>query len=240
MRLAATRSSISAGSAGVVARGFAPRGRTCDRGEGGRQESAAARTREATAWAAWHGRRCLPLCSAYLVGTSRQDATPSDPSPGEVRRISGKIGSQPMDALDLLLTRESALKLDAPAPSEADLDKMFQSAVRAPDHGRLRPWRFVVIEADKRARFGDLMAESDAQRATPTASAEMLRSGTGQADARADDRGRRRPGAQGSPHSRMRANRRLPRPPRKTSCSRRMLWGMGRCGRPGTRLTIPA
>ena len=37
-----------------------------------------------------------------------------------------------MEALDLLLTRESALKLDAPAPSEADLDTMFQSAVRAP------------------------------------------------------------------------------------------------------------
>jgi len=32
---------------------------------------------------------------------------------------------------------------------------MFQSAVRAPDHGRLRPWRFVVIEGDKRARLGN-------------------------------------------------------------------------------------
>ena len=62
-----------------------------------------------------------------------------------------------MEALDLLLTRESAMKLDAPAPSEADLDKMFQSAVRAPDHGRLRPWRFVVVNADKRAQLGDLM-----------------------------------------------------------------------------------
>ncbi len=78
-----------------------------------------------------------------------------------------------MDALDLLLTRESALKLDAPAPSEADLDKMFQSAVRAPDHGRLRPWRFVVIEADKRARLGDLMADS-MRRRMPDVSEEML------------------------------------------------------------------
>ena len=78
-----------------------------------------------------------------------------------------------MDALDLLLTRESALKLDAPAPSEADLDTMFQSAVRAPDHGRLRPWRFVVIESDKRARLGDLMAES-MRRRMPDVSEEML------------------------------------------------------------------
>jgi nitroreductase len=78
-----------------------------------------------------------------------------------------------MDALDLLLTRESALKLDAPAPSEADLDTMFQSAVRAPDHGRLRPWRFVVIEGDKRAALGDLMVEA-MRRRMPDASDEML------------------------------------------------------------------
>ena len=77
-----------------------------------------------------------------------------------------------MDALDLLLTRESALKLDAPAPSEAELDTMFQSAARAPDHGRLRPWRFVVIEGDKRARFGELMADAMRNR-VPDASEEM-------------------------------------------------------------------
>ena len=78
-----------------------------------------------------------------------------------------------MDALDLLLTRESALKLDTPAPTEAELDTMFQSAVRAPDHGRLRPWRFVVIEGDKRTRFGDLMAEAMVRK-DPDASEEML------------------------------------------------------------------
>jgi len=78
-----------------------------------------------------------------------------------------------MDAIDLLLTRESALKLDAPAPTEAELDTMFQSAVRAPDHGRLRPWRFVVIEGDKRALFGELMADAMRNR-EPGVSAEML------------------------------------------------------------------
>jgi nitroreductase len=78
-----------------------------------------------------------------------------------------------MEAIDLILTRESALKLDTPAPSEADLDTMFQSAARAPDHGRLRPWRFVVIEGDKRARLGELMADS-MRRRMPDASADML------------------------------------------------------------------
>ena len=78
-----------------------------------------------------------------------------------------------MDALDLLLTRESALKLDAPAPSEADLDKIFQSAVRAPDHGRLRPWRFVVIKDDKLKRLGDLMADA-MRRRDPEVGEDML------------------------------------------------------------------
>ncbi|HBK06062.1 MAG TPA: nitroreductase [Acetobacteraceae bacterium] len=65
-----------------------------------------------------------------------------------------------MDALELMLTRESALKLEAPGPSAEDLDRMFASAVRAPDHGRLRPWHFVVIETDRREAFGALMADS--------------------------------------------------------------------------------
>lgn len=78
-----------------------------------------------------------------------------------------------MDALDLLLTRDSATKLSEPAPSEAELDTMFESAVRAPDHGRLRPWRFVVIDSAKRARFGELMADA-LRRKDPAASAEAL------------------------------------------------------------------
>jgi nitroreductase len=78
-----------------------------------------------------------------------------------------------MDALEMLLTRDSALKLEPPAPSEGALDRMFASAVRAPDHGRLRPWRFVIIPAGKRERLGTVMAES-LHRREPEASAEML------------------------------------------------------------------
>lgn len=78
-----------------------------------------------------------------------------------------------MDAMELLLARESALKLEPPGPDQAALDAIFASAIRAPDHGRLRPWRFVVIPEDKRAAFGDLMADC-LRRVQPDASAEML------------------------------------------------------------------
>lgn len=78
-----------------------------------------------------------------------------------------------MDALELLLGRASALRLDDPAPSESELGVIFDSAVRAPDHGRLRPWHFVVIPRDKRERFGEVLARS-LQRREPEASPESL------------------------------------------------------------------
>jgi nitroreductase len=78
-----------------------------------------------------------------------------------------------MDAVNLLLTRESAMKLQEPGPSEDELDRMFESAGRAPDHGKLRPWRFVVIPTDQREAFGEVMAES-MRRRMPDASPDAL------------------------------------------------------------------
>lgn len=78
-----------------------------------------------------------------------------------------------MDAMELLTSRESAMKLASPGPGQAVLDRMFQSALRAPDHGRLRPWRFVVVSEETRERFGELMADC-LRRQQPDASAEML------------------------------------------------------------------
>ncbi len=78
-----------------------------------------------------------------------------------------------MNALDLMLSRESALKLQYPGPTAGELDRMFDSAVRAPDHGRLRPWQFVVINEDRRAAFGELMADC-LRRRDPTASDPAL------------------------------------------------------------------
>jgi len=46
-----------------------------------------------------------------------------------------------MDALDLLLNRVSVTRLTEPAPDPAQLDLLFRAAMRAPDHGQLRPWR---------------------------------------------------------------------------------------------------
>ena len=78
-----------------------------------------------------------------------------------------------MDALELLHTRESATRLQEPAPDAAALAAILKAAVRAPDHGRLRPWRFVVIRGEGRGRFGDLLAQSCKSR-KPDMAPEML------------------------------------------------------------------
>ncbi|MFS8036517.1 nitroreductase [Xanthobacter sp. AM11] len=60
-------------------------------------------------------------------------------------------------ALALLETRRS-LPLRAlvePGPSPAELDRMLAIAARVPDHGRLVPWRFIVLEGPARAVAGD-------------------------------------------------------------------------------------
>lgn len=78
-----------------------------------------------------------------------------------------------MLAIELLLNRRSARRLVDPAPDDASLGLMLASAVRAPDHGRLRPWRFLVIRGSARERFGALLAGHLA-RVQPAASPEAL------------------------------------------------------------------
>lgn len=65
-----------------------------------------------------------------------------------------------MQALDLLLNRVSVGRLLEPAPDADQRELMFRAALRAPDHGQLRPWRFITIEAEARVRLGELFASA--------------------------------------------------------------------------------
>jgi nitroreductase len=65
-----------------------------------------------------------------------------------------------MEAIEALTTRVSGAKLIEPAPDELELHTILSAALRAPDHGRLRPWRFIVVKGDARDRLGDLMASA--------------------------------------------------------------------------------
>ena len=69
-----------------------------------------------------------------------------------------------MDALALLHERVSVARLGGDMPDQAVLDNLFKAALRAPDHGMLRPWRFLTIGGDARLALGDLFvaAQGDA------------------------------------------------------------------------------
>ena len=62
------------------------------------------------------------------------------------------------EVLDFLLTRRSrpAKTLRGPVPDRAALMPMLEAAARTPDHGKLEPWRFVVLEAAAMARLAEL------------------------------------------------------------------------------------
>ena len=64
--------------------------------------------------------------------------------------------------LSALRTRRSGKPRDlvAPGPSTHELRAMLEIAVRTPDHGKLSPWRFVVVPAERRDALAGLLIEA--------------------------------------------------------------------------------
>lgn len=62
-----------------------------------------------------------------------------------------------MDLFEALDTRASAMKLSAPGPTPEQMQRLLSAGVRAPDHGRLSPWRFRILDGEDRFVLGDAM-----------------------------------------------------------------------------------
>ena len=64
--------------------------------------------------------------------------------------------------LALLHTRRSGKPRDmvAPGPDAAQLRAILSSAIRVPDHGKLAPWRFVVVRHDQRAALAKVIVDA--------------------------------------------------------------------------------
>ncbi|OWK31408.1 nitroreductase family protein [Sphingomonas dokdonensis] len=64
--------------------------------------------------------------------------------------------------LSLLATRRSGKPRDlaAPGPSATQLAEMCAIACRTPDHGKLAPWRFVIVAPEQRAAFATLLLDA--------------------------------------------------------------------------------
>ncbi|WP_292286495.1 nitroreductase [Marivita sp.] len=71
--------------------------------------------------------------------------------------------------LDFLLTRRSrpAKLLQAPAPDRAELMPLLTAAARSPDHGKLEPWRFVVLQGAGLTRLAEAIGRHGAATGRP-------------------------------------------------------------------------
>jgi nitroreductase len=81
----------------------------------------------------------------------------------------------PHPALAALLARASVPPrlLRDPGPDDAALDLAVAAALRAPDHGGLKPWRFVVVRGPARAALGEVLAASLARQAPDSPPARL-------------------------------------------------------------------
>ena len=61
-------------------------------------------------------------------------------------------------AMDFLLTRRShpGKTLSLPVPDKVELNNILTAAARCPDHGRLQPWRFIVLQKPALERLANL------------------------------------------------------------------------------------
>ena len=78
-----------------------------------------------------------------------------------------------MELFDAIETRSSAGRLTDPGPTPAEIERLLQAAARAPDHGRLKPWRFIVLRGPDREAFTKAAAAAKRAR-IPTMTEEQM------------------------------------------------------------------
>lgn len=81
-----------------------------------------------------------------------------------------KPGQELAEAVRVLMQARRTIlpkRLAAPGPDAAHLQQILGAAASAPDHGQVRPWRFVLVPENARSAlaqaFGDALLERDAQ-----------------------------------------------------------------------------
>jgi nitroreductase len=75
-----------------------------------------------------------------------------------------------MDVLTAILSRRSEHRLTEPAPATEEFTELLAVAATAPDHGQLRPWRWILLRGAERDALGECFAaEASAERAADAA-----------------------------------------------------------------------
>ena len=69
-----------------------------------------------------------------------------------------------MDVFEAIHSRHSQGKVKQDAVPRAVIEKLLSAAVQAPNHYKVRPWRFVVLTGESRNKLGDVFAASQLER----------------------------------------------------------------------------
>ncbi len=69
-----------------------------------------------------------------------------------------------MEAMDAIFTRQSIAEVTDEAIPRELIEKLLSAAVQAPNHYKVRPWRFVVLTGTSRKRLGEVIAQSFAEK----------------------------------------------------------------------------
>lgn len=78
-----------------------------------------------------------------------------------------------MELFEAIHARQTIKKMKPDLVSRELIEKILSAAVQAPNHHKVRPWRFVVLTGDGRKKLGDVFAASFLER-NPDLSAEAL------------------------------------------------------------------
>jgi nitroreductase len=91
----------------------------------------------------------------------KSDHIPAPPRENDILPAS----QESAETLALMARRRSTkiAHMTGPGPTGADLDALIALAGRVPDHGKLGPWRFIIIEGEARERAGEALAKVIAQ-----------------------------------------------------------------------------
>jgi len=65
-----------------------------------------------------------------------------------------------MDAVEALMTRQSTGHFEGDTLPDEILDVVLSTAISAPDHGKLQPWKFLIFRGEARKQLGDIFAVS--------------------------------------------------------------------------------
>jgi nitroreductase len=65
-----------------------------------------------------------------------------------------------MELFDAIASRSTAKSLTGPGPTPTQIARLLEAAGHAPDHGKLKPWRFVAVNGAEREAFANAVAES--------------------------------------------------------------------------------